>query len=115
MLTRTLARDIIVAEFENSMPQEVYMCRTSIYDARNNFSALVKMAEEGELVELTRYDKPVAVIISYAEYEEVQNKQPSLLDKLAALKKEYADVVDNVGFDLNPSRESPDYSKNPWA
>ncbi|MBQ8013809.1 MAG: type II toxin-antitoxin system prevent-host-death family antitoxin, partial [Treponema sp.] len=43
------------------------MCRTSIYEARNNFSALVKLAEEGEVVELTRYDKPVAVIISYAE------------------------------------------------
>ena len=45
------------------------MCRTSIYEARNNFSALVKCAEEGEVVELTRYDKPVAVIISYSEYE----------------------------------------------
>ena len=32
------------------------MCRTSIYEARNNFSALVKTAEEGEVVELTRYD-----------------------------------------------------------
>ncbi|MCR4952888.1 MAG: type II toxin-antitoxin system prevent-host-death family antitoxin, partial [Treponema sp.] len=39
------------------------MCRTSIYEARNNFSALVKCAEEGEVVELTRYDKPVAVIM----------------------------------------------------
>lgn len=36
------------------------MCRTSIYEARNNFSSLVKMAEEGEVVELTRYDKPDA-------------------------------------------------------
>ena len=46
------------------------MCRTSIYEARNNFSALVKCAEEGEVVELTRYDKPVAVMMSYSEYEE---------------------------------------------
>ena len=49
------------------------MCRTSIYDARNNFSNLVKLAESGEPVELTRYDKPVAVIISYEEYENKKN------------------------------------------
>ena len=91
------------------------MCRTSIYEARNNFSSLVKLAEEGEVVELTRYDKPVAVIISYEEYGQTKNDQPSLLDKLDALKKEYADVIDDLGFDVTPSRECPDYSKDPWA
>ena len=91
------------------------MCRTSIYEARNNFSALVKTAEEGEVVELTRYDKPVAVIISYEEYEKMDNEKPNLLDKLQALKKEYADVVDDVGFDITPSRECPDPTKDPWA
>jgi len=91
------------------------MCRTSIYEARNNFSALVKMAEEGEVIELTRYDKPVAVIISYGEYENKQETKPSLLDKLDALKKQFSDVVDDLGFDITPSRECPDYSKDPWA
>ncbi len=91
------------------------MCTTSIYEARNNFSALVKAAEEGEVVALTRYDKPVAVIISYGEYEKINDKQPSLLDRLDALKKEYADVIDDVGFEVSPSRECPDYSKDPWA
>ncbi len=91
------------------------MCRTSIYEARNNFSSLVKLAEQGEVVELTRYDKPVAVIISYEEFEGNLNKEPSLMDKLAALKEKYADVVDDDGFDITPSRECPDYSKDPWA
>ncbi len=91
------------------------MCRTSIYEARNNFSALVKSAEEGEVVELTRYDKPVAVIISYAEYEKLEDSKPSLLDNLNKLKEEYSDVVDDLGFDITPSRECPDYTKDPWA
>lgn len=53
------------------------MCRTSIYDARNNFSNLVKLAESGEPVELTRYDKPVAIIISYEEHEKKITKENS--------------------------------------
>ena len=91
------------------------MCRTSIYEARNNFSALVKSAEEGEVIELTRYDKPVAVIISYAEYEHIEDSKPSFLTKLEELKKEYADVLDDIGFDITPSRECPDFSKDPWV
>ena len=92
------------------------MCRTSIYEARNNFSSLVKRAEEGEVVELTRYDKPVAVLVSYEEYCEQEKKKPSLLDKLADLKRKYADVVDDEGLDfIQPSRECPDYTKDPWA
>jgi len=76
------------------------MCRTSIYEARNNFSSLVKMAEGGEVVELTRYDKPVAVIISYAEYEDnFHERGPSWLGKW---REEYADVLDNEGIPLPP-------------
>lgn len=43
----------------------------SIYDARNNFSSLVKQAETGSPVELTRHDKPVAVLLSYDEYRRI--------------------------------------------
>lgn len=79
---------------------EVSMCRTSIYEARNNLSNFVKIAEGGEPVELTRYDKPVAVIISYAEYEKKEN--PSFLEKLSKLKEEYADVLSDEGIPLPP-------------
>lgn len=85
------------------------MCRTSIYEARNNFSNLVKLAESGEPVELTRYDKPVAVIISYEEYEKREEK-PSLIEKLELLKKKYADVLDNEGIPL-PKKVYPDQSR----
>ena len=88
------------------------MRNISINEARNNLSDLVKSAEEGEVIALTRYDKPVAVIISYAEYESKSSKE---IDWLSKLRKEYADVLDDSGFDFKPSRECPDYSKDPWA
>lgn len=88
------------------------MRNISINEARNNLSDLVKSAEEGEVVAITRYDKPVAVIISYAKYESKSSKE---IDWLSKLRKEYADVLDDSGFDFTPSRECPDYSKDPWA
>lgn len=82
------------------------MCRTSIYAARNNLSSFVKIAESGEPVELTRYDKPVAVIVGYEDYEKME-KKPSLIERLAKLKAEYADVVNDEGIPLRP-KEYPD-------
>ena len=73
------------------------MCRTSIYEARNNFSALVKCAEEGEVVELTRYDKPVAVMMSYSEYEE---RKAGKVDWLTKWRKEHEGELDDLGFDF---------------
>ena len=88
------------------------MCVTSIYEARNNFSSLVKLAEEGEVVELTRYDKPVAVIMSYEDYENISVKEECWLNKW---RREYEGELEDVGFDFIPSREYPDYSRDPWA
>ncbi len=82
------------------------MRRASIYDARNNFSSLVKLAEGGEPVELTRHDKPVAVIISYAEYEERKPKL-SFVEKMARIREKYKDVLDDEGLPL-PPKEYPD-------
>lgn len=82
------------------------MCKATIYEARNNFSSLVKLAESGEPVELTRHDKPVAVIISYDEYEKSKPKE-SFFTWLEKFKKENADVLDNEGFPI-PEDEYPD-------
>lgn len=75
-----------------------FMCKTSIYDARNNFSNLVKLAETGEPVELTRYDKPVAVIISYEEYKKInkQNKE----SWLSKWRREHAEYLTSEGIPL---------------
>ena len=68
------------------------MCRTAIYEARNNFSALVKLAEEGEPVELTRHDKPVAVIISWEDWKARKPKK-TFWDSMLKIRTKYADVL----------------------
>jgi antitoxin Phd len=85
------------------------MCKSTIYDARNNFSALVKIAEGGEPVELTRHDKPVAVIISWEDYKS-NSKNNNFMEKLAALKEKYADVLADPTFNglEIPEREKID-------
>lgn len=75
------------------------MCTASIYEARNKLSDYVKMAENGEPVELTRYNKPVAVIISYEEYEAEKPKEKSWLMKW---REKYAGELDNEGIPLPP-------------
>lgn len=73
------------------------MCKTSIYDARNNFSALVKMAENGEVVEILRHNNPVAVIIRYSDYEKNIAMENPTLEKLKAFRAKWnLDSENNV-------------------
>lgn len=82
------------------------MCRTSIYAARNNLSSFVKIAESGEPVELTRYDKPVAVIVSYEDYEKLEKKTEDV-SWLLKWRQKYADVLSDEEIPLRP-KEYPD-------
>ena len=85
------------------------MCRASIYDARNKFSSLVKIAEGGEPVELTRHDKPVAVIVSWEEWEERKPKK-NFWDEMLEIRAKYADVLADPTFEglVIPKDEYPD-------
>lgn len=74
------------------------MHRTAIYDARNNFSALVKIAEGGVPVELTRHDKPVAVIISWDDWKATKPKK-TFWQSMLEIRKKYADVLSDPTFE----------------
>lgn len=84
------------------------MCKATIYDARNSFSSLVKIAEGGEPVELTRHEKPVAVIISYDEYEKLTKPKESFVEKIAKLKEKFADDLEGFDGIPIPEDEYPD-------
>lgn len=86
------------------------MCRQTIYNARNNFSSLVKLAESGEPVELTRHEKPVAVIISYDEYKSLKPKKKSFFERWKEIRAKYADVFTDPEYEglVIPPDEYPD-------
>jgi prevent-host-death family protein len=47
--------------------------RHSIADARNNLPELVRQAESGKAVELTRRGEPVAVLVGRKEYDRLKS------------------------------------------
>ncbi|MBQ0050903.1 MAG: type II toxin-antitoxin system Phd/YefM family antitoxin [Treponema sp.] len=86
------------------------MCRASIYEARNNLSAYIKTAENGEVVELTRHDKPVAVILSWTDYEnEVLKSNSKKTNWLSDWREKNKDLLEEFGDDdwLHRDRRHP--------
>ena len=71
----------------------------SIADASSHLDELVRKAEEGEEVELTRDGKAVAVLIGRREYERV-NGQPRRT--FADALEEFRRSADFTEVDINP-------------
>ena len=56
---------------------------TPLFDAKAHFSEYVTMAENGDVVEITKHGKTTAVIIGMKEYNDLKNNyRPSFVDKL---------------------------------
>ena len=51
------------------------MKRYSVAEARDQFTSLVHAAEEGRPIAVTRRGKPIAVLLSLAEYERLSQRQ----------------------------------------
>jgi antitoxin Phd len=67
--------------------------RYSIAEARNQLPAIVHDAEEGSVAELTRRGKPVAVVLSIADYERLTRARPDFWRSLQAFRKSH-DLAD---------------------
>mgnify|MGYP003517197168 CR=1 FL=1 len=68
----------------------------SIADAKNRLPALIHQAEAGEAVTITRRGKPVAVVISFDEYERVRGAASSWMNRLDAWRKNLPDGVEGL-------------------
>lgn len=70
----------------------------SISEARANLPRLVREAEDGETVELTRRGKAVAVLMGRREYDRLTGQQRSFADTYAAFARD----VDLAALDIDP-------------
>ena len=61
---------------------------TPLFDAKAHFSEYVVLAENGDVVEITKHGKTTAVIIGIKEYSNLKNNyRPSFIDKLNEWKQ----------------------------
>ena len=61
---------------------------TPLFDVKAHLSKYVVMAENGDVIEITKHGKTTAVIISQKEYNELkQNYRPSFIEKIKEWKR----------------------------
>ena len=56
--------------------------KVSVAEARQNFARLIKRAEQGKAIEITRRGEPVAVLLSASEYLALTGERPSFVDAI---------------------------------
>ncbi len=70
----------------------------SIADARRNLPSLVRVAEQGGVVEITRRGEPVAVLVGRSEFERLIRVRRGF----SATYREFANAVGLPGLGLDP-------------
>jgi antitoxin Phd len=88
----------------------------SITDARSQLPKIIHTVEEGDVTQLTRRGKPVAVLLSVKEYEILlKQKKGSLLQAIAtyrSLKKSTDEEL--TSKDVDSWRDKETGRKLPW-
>ena len=86
----------------------------SVAEARQNLARLIRSAERGRAVRITRRGKPVAVLLSASGYLALASEAPSFLEAVGAVRErlgvERLEIGDEdfVGLrDESPGREVP--------
>ena len=54
--------------------------KVSVAEARQDFAGLIKRAQQGNAIEITRRGEPVAVLLSTAEYSALKGERSSFID-----------------------------------
>ena len=54
--------------------------KVSVAEARQNFARLIKRAEQGRAIEITRRGQSVAVILSASDYLALSGERPSFIE-----------------------------------
>ena len=59
----------------------------SVAEARQNFARLIKRAEQGRAIEITRRGEPVAVLLSASEYLTLTGDRPSFVEATRSVRE----------------------------
>jgi prevent-host-death family protein len=86
--------------------------KVSVAEARQHFARLIKRAQQGKTIEITRRGEPVAVLLSAAEYSAITGERASFMDATRQVRERLGvDDLDigNSDFeglrDQSPGRE----------
>ena len=75
------------------------MKTASIAEAKNNLSSLIQQAECSEPIHLTRHGKPVAVIISETDYQNLTQKTGNLYKAIRHWRNQLPYGLDELASD----------------
>ena len=79
---------------------------STIAEAKNNLSQLIYKLEADETIHLTRHGKPVAVMLSEANYQKLIHKNNSLYQAIQQWRNELKDDVALTEAELKNIRNS---------
>ena len=79
---------------------------STIAEAKNNLSQLIYQLEADETIHLTRHGKPVAVMLSEANYQKLIHKNNSLYQAIQQWRTELKDEVALTEAELKNIRKS---------
>ena len=61
--------------------------KVSVAEARQHFARLIKRAQQGKTIEITRRGQPVAVLISASEYSAITGERPSFIYAMSQVRE----------------------------
>lgn len=61
--------------------------KVSVAEARQNFARLIKRAQQGKAIEITRRGESVAVLLSASEYLSLTGERPSFVEAIDRIRK----------------------------
>jgi prevent-host-death family protein len=61
--------------------------KVSVAEARQNFARLIRRAQQGKAIEITRRGESVAVLLSASEYLSLTGNRPSFVEAIDRIRK----------------------------
>ena len=61
--------------------------KVSVAEARQHFARLIKRAQQGKTIEITRRGEPVAVLLSASEYSAITGERSSFIDAMRQVRE----------------------------